>query len=491
MINPYFTGRVTHAELLNKFSDDNFFYVQCSKLTMEEEDFLNTLLKEILSYIGKDNIFEYISYVYREILNNAKKANIKRMYFKQKELDIRNPEDYKKGMANFKKDVFSNTDYFTDRLESEGFYIKTGYAVNNDNIEITIENNTFLTENEKTIIEDKIKNASEFNSVEDAMNMVSSNKEGAGLGLIISILILRKLSLNKSNLVITSNGEITRTSIRIPLNVTALETKEYIREQIINEIKDIPQFPDHILQIQEMLKNEDVDIKKLSQIIIKDASLAGRIIKFSNSPLYLTYREVSSISDAVKVIGLSGIKTIIYSYGSEAILSRRYDRKKLQEIFEHSNTVADISFHIARKTLPRYLLEILYISALIHDLGKILSTVLNDDLNSFINKICHEKGISLSVIEELAGGINHSMIGALLARKWNFPDLLIDVIENHHSPEKAADENRQIVYFVHLANIIVYTGKDTSKIYQKLTPYAKTFFNIKNESDINKILDNL
>ena len=103
MKNVFSIDKSSHEQLIDVFLKDLNFQIECSKLTVEEEDFLNILLKKLLINIGKDNVFDYISYIYREILNNAKKGNLKRLYFIENNLTITNKDDYSKGMINFKK----------------------------------------------------------------------------------------------------------------------------------------------------------------------------------------------------------------------------------------------------------------------------------------------------------------------------------------------------------------------------------------------------
>lgn len=474
--------------VLKKFNDSFHVALQCSDLTVDEEDYLNTLLKLIVVSIGKGNISEYISYIYREIINNAKKANMKRIYFDGKDLDINSIADYEKGMSGFKEALLDRSDFFTNLLAENKKYIRTSIKLENDVLKIITENNSPMTLFEKSVVEEKIKNAAAFNSIEDAVTTVTNNKEGAGLGLIISVLMLKKLNLSENNLRIDSNTDRTVSELMIPISIATNDDRTYIKDTILSEIKDIPQFPEHIVQIQDMLRDPDVDIKKLSSVIVKNAALTGNIIKFSNSPLYPNYKEISTITDAVKVLGLTGIKSIIYSYGSEVVLKNRYKSDKLQEIFEHSNEVALVAFQLGKKKLHRNLLESLYIAALLHDLGKILSSVIEEKMVATINQVCHERGISLSVIEELTDGLNHRVIGGELARKWNFPDSIVDVIINHHTPNYAKPENKPIVYYVYFANIIVICKNDINCIMSMLSEDAKNYFKINDKLDLEDII---
>ena len=152
--------RITETDfnqITNQLHSELQVCVGCTELTTAEEEKLNLTLKHILSSLGKDDIFNYISYIYRELINNAKKGNIKRYYFELKNINIQKKDEYEKGMEEFKKDLFTNVDAFSNELEQKGLYIKTKYHIKNESLTMTIINNTGLTQEESKIINDKIK----------------------------------------------------------------------------------------------------------------------------------------------------------------------------------------------------------------------------------------------------------------------------------------------------------------------------------------------
>ena len=73
------------------------------KLPKENEEYYVEVLKYFLEHIGKEKISDYLGYCLREILNNAKKANTKRVFFIDQNLDINNIEHYNKGIKIFNK----------------------------------------------------------------------------------------------------------------------------------------------------------------------------------------------------------------------------------------------------------------------------------------------------------------------------------------------------------------------------------------------------
>jgi hypothetical protein len=81
-------------------------------LPRETEIYIEDFVNVFLNLTGQDRIKDYIVYCIRELAVNAKKANTKRVFFIDRGLDITNPDDYKKGMGNFKETTLSNIAYY-------------------------------------------------------------------------------------------------------------------------------------------------------------------------------------------------------------------------------------------------------------------------------------------------------------------------------------------------------------------------------------------
>lgn len=51
-------------------------------------------------------------------------------------------------------------------------------------------------------------------------------------------------------------------------------------------------------------------------------------------------------------------------------------------------------------------------------------------------------------------GVDHAILGEMAARKWNFPELILEVIAFHHQTENAVKYRREVC-LVSLANLLV------------------------------------
>lgn len=80
---------------------ENEYYVQFKRYTPEAEVILVKSIHRILAKYDLLYYKETIFAIIKELVNNSIKANLKRLYFKLKELDITDQNDYIKGMETF------------------------------------------------------------------------------------------------------------------------------------------------------------------------------------------------------------------------------------------------------------------------------------------------------------------------------------------------------------------------------------------------------
>ncbi|MGC9157922.1 MAG: EAL and HDOD domain-containing protein [Terracidiphilus sp.] len=64
------------------------------------------------------------------------------------------------------------------------------------------------------------------------------------------------------------------------------------------------------LEIMEDLQNDPIDIQRMSQLVMCDASLTYRLLRLVNSPMYALRQEVTSIQSALLLVGSSTFRRI-------------------------------------------------------------------------------------------------------------------------------------------------------------------------------------
>lgn len=459
-------------------------------LPHDMEVYIGNVLTTFLEELDQSHMIQYLSYCLNELITNAKKANTKRIYFKEKGLDITDKHDYAKGMKTFKQETLSNIDYYLQLQKQEGLYIKLFLQMRNNKIKIEIRNNSELTVFEYKRIHDKLARAQRYTSVQEAMSQILDDTEGAGLGLIIMILMLEKIGLTEENFqILCENGE-TINKIILPLSEKTQRDISIISEEFIKTIDELPQFPQSIVRLNRLLNDPDSKMSEIAQQISSDVMLTSELLKLVNSAAFALTTPCDNIIDAVKLVGIRGIKNLLITIGSiEAFTSVRGNK---EELWTHSYQVAFYAYNLARNFCAndRVVVDDSYLCGLLHDMGKIIFETAHPDLIKRVLTVANGKGASSEIFEKLISGVNHGEIGAKVAEKWNFPEVVSQVIRYHHEPEAAPDNFRKLASIISLADFMVHYEKGDVEFYQIDSEITK-IFKITTEAQFTEISNKL
>ena len=454
-------------------------------LPHETEVQIEQILTEFLRQIDQERLLNYIIYCVRELMTNSKKANTKRVYFMERGLDIINPDDYKKGMVSFKDDTLNNIAHYLELQENQKLYIKFILQMKNNTIYIEVRNNVELTNTEFLRIQDKFARSRQYTDLQEALSLVLDDSEGAGLGLVILILMLKKIGINENCLdIVKAKGE-TISRLTIPLDQTHVENLSALSSAIADNINALPQFSENILRIQKLIEDPDSEIEDIAQQISIDPALTADLLKIVNSAQYVLSKKVDSITEAVKIVGIEGIKNLLLSYGTQKILGDDTGDKKI--LWMHCYKTAFFAFALVKNFHKHRTMNDAYVGAILHDMGKIVFSSVHPDLLDKIKSFCSKKGLPASIFENLSAGMNHAEIGALIAEKWNFPENLVTAIRYHHDPASAPEEYRDLVFTVYLANM--FCELETGSIsFEQIDPVVLNDFGITSKEQLDMLL---
>lgn len=456
-------------------------------LPHEIEMYIEEVLEAFLKELGQEKLKDYPSYCLRELAVNAKKANTKRVYFQERGLDLNNPEDYKLGMANFKQDTMDNIAHYLQLQKEKGLYIKIILHVKAQIINLEVRNNVAITKTELIRIHDKLARSRQYNSLEEALTQVLDDSEGAGLGLVILVLMLKKIGLDEDCFDIVASDTETIARISIPLDQTRVENLSILSQAIVDQITSLPQFPENIVMIQKLINDPKSEMADIARQISMDPAMTADLLKVVNSAQFMLSKKVDSISEAVKMVGIRGIKNMLYSYGTQKILGDDTNDKRI--LWDHSYKTAFYAYNLAKNfRKDRNLLDDVFVGGILHDMGKIIFANVHPDLLNKIKTFCVEKGIPASTFEDLSAGLNHAEIGALIAQKWNFPDNLVSAIRLHHDPNIAPAEFKDLVETVYLANMLCEYEAGTVT-FDQIDKKPLASFGISNEKQLEVLLE--
>jgi putative nucleotidyltransferase with HDIG domain len=236
------------------------------------------------------------------------------------------------------------------------------------------------------------------------------------------------------------------------MQTVQLDQPELNINELIAKVKDLPPLPGIVIRAMEMALDPNVSVRDLQLLISKDQALSAKILRIVNSAMYALRREVSTVSHAVAVLGIQTVSSVIMAASVERVFNSAKDLgTKLMS--EHSWGAALAARAIAKRVRYENPEEAL-VCGLMHDIGKpVMLMNLQPRYNEIISEV-YKGNSNFNQMELLSFGFSHAHVGALLARKWNFPPQLAEAVGYHHNP-LSAPSYRQLACIINLANLFM------------------------------------
>jgi len=227
-----------------------------------------------------------------------------------------------------------------------------------------------------------------------------------------------------------------------------------LASRLIDKVQEIPTLPTVYSSLSIVLANPQTSTQSVSNLIASDQASTSKILKVVNSAFYGYQGKIDTISRALIILGFNEIYNLILS-------------SALMDFFKKKETVLDfrpvdfwghsIAVGIATKLIGQTLglanQENFFISGILHDIGKLVFFEYAEDEFADALALSKKNRQTLQTAELSTFGMDHAMVGALIAEKWRLPSSIIQAIRYHQrglDPER----NDLLVPIVHLANIL-------------------------------------
>ncbi len=220
----------------------------------------------------------------------------------------------------------------------------------------------------------------------------------------------------------------------------------------IESLSSLPSIPPVVTKILSLIDSEDVSLKKIGEFISQDQSISAKVLKIVNSPIYGFPGRISSVHQALMLIGLSAVKGMLLGVSIFDMM-----QKSMIGLWEHSIGSAIAARAVASR-LGLKNADDISVAALIHDIGKVALSMCYPELYNRAIETAKQKECYITDAEKEVFGITHAQAGKWLTQKWNFPKELVDSVSFHHRPDSAKQYQRTACIVMLSENIIKMMG---------------------------------
>ncbi len=226
--------------------------------------------------------------------------------------------------------------------------------------------------------------------------------------------------------------------------------------EIVAWVGDLPPMPTVASRAISLVEDPDCTATDLTKLLSTDTALAARVLKIANSAMFARQREITTLNQAIMVIGFKSLKGVIV-----AATLRQFQKKfgPLERMIWESSMCSGMAASMMAKQLKKRYVEEIFLLGLLHSLGQIVLLFQNEtskDYKFVLEKI-KEQNLDFATAEQEVFGFSHPLIGALVAKKWNFSSDACQAILHYHDAiegQKAEGDLEEKTALVQLADLI-------------------------------------
>jgi putative nucleotidyltransferase with HDIG domain len=220
-------------------------------------------------------------------------------------------------------------------------------------------------------------------------------------------------------------------------------------EDVARRVQDLPSLPAVVVDLLACVDQEGLDLQVLAGKLALDQSLSAKTLRLANSSFYGMPSRVTTIQQAVAVLGVHNIRTLVTACSITGSFSGAAGGSfDLPGFWRHSVGTAACARALARPL--RQNPDTAFIAGLLHDLGTLVLATRYPGEYEAMEAYRREHDCYQAEAERAVFGFDHAGIGGALAARWQFPQQIQQAVASHHRTDEL--DAPSLALAVHLAD---------------------------------------
>lgn len=257
-------------------------------------------------------------------------------------------------------------------------------------------------------------------------------------------------------------------------------------------LKDLPHLPYSVMELQQLIRDENVNAAKLAKASRQDPIIAANILKIANNLKTGRGMRIDSLEHAISYIGLNALSDIILT---ASVSSFPFKTKifRSEDFWENSLLCGRVAEALARRYAKGLVPDEVYIAGALCNIGKVAMAICSPNhADRIVRDLADPKNpATWGQAERRNEAHDHSVLGEIAATFWGLPDYVMDGAIGHHRLPAGNADDQEMRLIVILANQLTHWLQlNPAMIDQKLMETSGSMLGL-STSDLDKLVEEL
>lgn len=207
---------------------------------------------------------------------------------------------------------------------------------------------------------------------------------------------------------------------------------------LLQTCRTLPSVPGVVMEVLDLSQDPDIGTAKIAKVITRDPALVAKILKVANSAWYGVRREVTTLNQAVNLLGINGTMSLALSFSLVRGLQRSNTASFDHQAYWRRSVISATASISVGKFIKAFSNDEIFLASLLQDIGML---VLNEAVRTYGKLVSsanrdHNRLIEME-LEEL--GADHSKVGGWFLEKWGLPEVLCTAVASSHCTQGIED----------------------------------------------------
>jgi HD-like signal output (HDOD) protein len=219
-------------------------------------------------------------------------------------------------------------------------------------------------------------------------------------------------------------------------------------DELLQQAQAIPSVPRVLAEVTAELDRDEPDVRRVAECVATDPGLTARLLKLANSALFGLSRHIDSVQEAVAVLGLSNLRTLVQAVALGSSF-KSVPGVNLEQFWRYSLNAAKICRPLARNLrLPE---GAAFTAGLVHAVGDLVMHMGMPDVVRAIDWRVSPFDLARAEAERSVLGYTYADVSAAFAERWDFPDVIVRALRHQLLPFEG-DIYEPLAGVVHMAS---------------------------------------